>query len=240
MPKTGGNWVREVVRRTFPEMFIFIRFPNNDPHIPLEDLRELFLEHSKAEEFCFLRNGNIPLRHEEKLEVLNSFSAENPPHFYSFIRHPLSWWTSFWLYRQRTGWQPDHWIDSLCRSDNFAVFIENVLQRLPGGWNRMSRMFIGSNDKPVDGIGRQENLLQDLSGFLNAEGLVHDPAQLQSLQRINASEGHKPVLSPELAARLAASESELLEKFYPGSHNPSENLSLPETTDGQEHQVAPI
>ena len=178
IPKTGGNWVRCVLEKSLSEDFVMICYSVSNPHLTIGELRALFTDHSLAENYLFLRNAKESLAKDEKQTLLSRFNSDKLPKFHAFIRHPLSWWISFWRYRQKVGWQTGHWIDSRCQSDHFSVFIENVLRFVPGAYSSMARDFIGSVDSPIDGVWKQESLLEDLSTILNEASIPFDEATL--------------------------------------------------------------
>jgi hypothetical protein len=140
----------------------------------------------------------------------------------AFVRHPLDWWRSFWGYRMRTGWVEDHEIDSRARSDDFNEFAELVTHRLPGHLTARFERYIGPPDRPISYIGRFEALVDDLVQALALAGEQFDEAALRAHQATNRNdyERYPAEYVPDVAARLAAAEHALLERFYPGEPAP--------------------
>jgi hypothetical protein len=59
---------------------------------------------------------------------------------FAFVRHPVTWWKSYWAYRMKTGWDPNHPVDKVSQSEVFEDFIRKMLDRAPGyhdhNWGR--------------------------------------------------------------------------------------------------------
>lgn len=66
---------------------------------------------------------------------LNDVLAERPElkglKSFAFVRHPFSWYQSFWTFRQANGWDPRNPLD-VCRAETFREFLGNVVERCPG------------------------------------------------------------------------------------------------------------
>src|SRR5687768_757984 len=43
---------------------------------------------------------------------------------FAFVRHPLTWYQSYFSYKQRRGWEPENDWDQTVRRDSFPKFIE--------------------------------------------------------------------------------------------------------------------
>jgi hypothetical protein len=154
------------------------------------------------------RNGHAGLR---------SF-AENDLFTLAFVRHPLSWYRSFWSYRMRRGWRMEHPLDRAARSEDFHEFVTRVAERLPGYLNLLFGEFIGSAERPIDYIGRYERLTDDLCAALAGESF--DEQALRAREPVNATDyaRHPVHYEPDAAWRLALAEHRVIERFY--SHDP--------------------
>ncbi len=148
---------------------------------------------------------------------------------FAFVRHPLDWWRSFWAYRMRTGWQPDHPIDSRASSPDFDEFIRQVLRHLDGRQAKIFGRYIGPSDAPISFIGRFESLTDDLVHALTEAGERFDEASLRAHPPSNVSDYDRfpATFDPELARRLAQSEHPIIERFYAGDSVPERFVRQP-------------
>src|SRR5437764_7554829 len=101
--------------------------------------------------------------------------ARKRPFIFVFIRHPLSWYRSYWAYRMQVDWkvQPNQTItgwqtfgsilDHECRANDFTIWMQNVLDYVPEGF--LSRIYHIYTDE-VDFVGRVESFNKDLSRAL--------------------------------------------------------------------------
>lgn len=131
---------------------------------------------------------------------------------FAFVRHPLAWYTSFWIYRMFNGWRIDDVLDP-CLSPDFETFLQNVLRRFPKGHlTQRYELYLGPSPGVLDFVGRTERLADDLVRALrlageefNEERLRRTPFQSSSLLR--------HVISDRLKAALLCSERRVLERF---------------------------
>lgn len=93
--------------------------------------------------------------------VLEIPTAGSLPSF-AFVRHPITWWKSYWSYKVKVGWDPKNRVDSTCTADKFETFIRNVLDRHPG---YLSRRY-WEMTQGVTFIGRFEALRESLMEIL--------------------------------------------------------------------------
>lgn len=156
------------------------------------------------------RNGHAGLRSFEGNELFTL----------AFVRHPLSWYRSFWSYRMRIGWRMEHPLDRAARSDDFGEFVAAVTERMPGYLGLLFGEFIGPAERPIDFIGRYERLTDDLCEALSLAGESFDEQALRAYKPVNASdyERHPVHYEPDAAWRLALAERQVIERFY--SHDP--------------------
>jgi hypothetical protein len=134
----------------------------------------------------------------------------------AFIRHPLSWYRSFWSYRMRRGWRMDHPLDRAARSEDFNEFVTGVTERMPGYLGLLFGEFIGPPTQPIDFVGRYERLTDDLCTALRQAGETFDEAALREYQPVNATDyqRHPVHYEPDAAWRLALAERQTIERFY--------------------------
>jgi hypothetical protein len=145
LPKTGGFWVREVMRTSLPQG------------------RELGRYHS-----CALADRRLS---------------------FTFVRHPVTWWQSFWAFRERTpSWHPEWQRFKLGMYSEYVDFYASV-----------------------DFVGRTEHLAADLRTAYEMAGEAF-PGVLPP--PINTSPGHVK-LAPELVCEIEAAEHSVISRFYP-------------------------
>lgn len=115
------------------------------------------------------------------------------PLFFAFVRHPLTWYQSYWSYRQKNGWhkpsplEPQAPIrtvelDANCASDDFEQFVRNVVDRYPRGWvSHLYRHYTAG----CAFVGRFERLREDL---LHVLLLGREPLEPQAVAAIRTSQ----------------------------------------------------
>src|SRR5262245_18786572 len=85
---------------------------------------------------------------------------------FAFVRHPASWWRSYWSYKRHKGWDAAHPIDTTCKSNDFRELMRRVLAHHPGYLSRrLQEMTSG-----VTWIGRFEALRDSLIRILRLAG----------------------------------------------------------------------
>ncbi len=103
--------------------------------------------------------GPLGLRHAKGPDVTNTREFQERAVSFTFVRHPLSWYQSYWSYKEKDGWDdPDNEFDQVVKSHNFLNFLRNVIVHFPG-------YFSGAIDRFTAGVtfvGKQERLTSDL------------------------------------------------------------------------------
>jgi len=106
-----------------------------------------------------------------------------------FVRHPVTWLKSYWMYHQRTGWM--QYTDSpgfvfyanyRC-GEPFPAFVARYLDKMPGAIGRMFDRYTRS----ADAVGYVESLPKDLAMFINECHPEIDTKPILDLPRLNAS-----------------------------------------------------
>ena len=162
------------------------------------------------------------------------FAAGKRPFTFVFVRHPLSWYRSYWAYRMQAAWQvhPKQpitgWqtfgsvLDHECRSDNFETWVRNVLAYVPEGF--LTRIYQVYTDG-VDFTGRVEFFKDDFSRALTLAGEKFSPRVIRLLSKknvTNATWTTAASFTTGLAKKVMAAESFVIEKwdydYMPGSH----------------------
>ena len=135
----------------------------------------------------------------------------------SCIRHPLTWYPSYWNYRMRHGWQFEtHEIDRECNSNSFSEFMGYVLTRMQPGW--MQRYLDHWVEQAEDiSVMRFESLTKDLCLALDCCGQEYDPVLLRATRRRNEGDyiAYPVAWRRDQQQALCRFEAELIEQFYP-------------------------
>ena len=130
---------------------------------------------------------------------------------FAFVRHPLTWYQSFWCYRMRLGWRMEDTLDP-CMSRNFETFVDNVIQRIPNHLVWRYEKYVGPDPGVLDFVGKQENLQQDLIRALRMAGEKFDEDKILAVPRLNASSTH-PEYADNLREKVLNSEAEVISRF---------------------------
>ena len=143
---------------------------------------------------------------------------------FTFVRHPLSWYESWWKFQaghwdqfEPGVWHPQRGLES-CRADDFSEFIRLCLEREPGYVTRMYEWYIGPpGHEFVDFVGRYETLADDLIRALTILDRPFDEAALRGHSPENVSVKRKglPTWNPALRKRVLELEAPTLRRFYP-------------------------
>ncbi len=207
IPKTGGTWVTKVLRECG-----LVRSSIGHRHANLDHL---------------LAPGWQGLGRKLEWAWKRPFllRVHPRPFTFCFVRHPLDWYESFYLYKnqpaldwERDGerdnfhrWHPNAVLNDLGKGRDFNEFVGAVMDRYPG---YVTALFSHYTFRPVDFVGKQENLRDDLVEVLDRMGCVFDPAMIRSKERVNRSEAaSRPVWDPEIRARALRLEAAALARF---------------------------
>lgn len=233
VPKTGGTWIRAALGRSRPDSFLVLQREDGERHLYLKEVQQLLSNLQSHTEYRGIRSSGKEAPQEELLKRLERISQE--PQFVSFIRHPLSWWTSFWRYRQSKGWDDNNEIDVQCKSENFNTFIENVIRLKPGACSRLFRRFIGAECTQGHLVGTQEYLREDIAFLLQHFGFLEDASITKELQALNVSSASAPGLQEDLKERLLETERDIIHAFYtPEARSLKERIDeIPEKGSGK-------
>ena len=158
---------------------------------------------------------------------LRSHCTENFSFAFSFVRHPLSWYESWWKFQAKSWnvfepgvWHPQRVLKK-CATDDFSEFIRLCIEYEPGYVSRMYEWYIGPPGyEVVDFVGRHENLSCDLSRVLRKLSYEFDEDALRRHERVNVSAKQcgDPVWEEDLKQRVLALEGPAISRFYAGQH----------------------
>lgn len=134
---------------------------------------------------------------------------------FAFVRNPLALYRSYWQFKMTVGWDAANALDQRCQSDDFGVFVQNVLDAYPGIYARTLHDFVGPPEAPIEFVGRYENLVEDLVTALSLAGEHFDAAAIRTLPPYNVSNKQKAPANytPQLEAAVRAAEAEVFERF---------------------------
>ena len=129
---------------------------------------------------------------------------------FCFVRHPLSWYESWWRYMQGRGWHPwgpayrgktwhpNQMLDGL-GSPDFNTFVSNVARARPG---YVTELYSWYTAPSIEFVGRQENLKDDLATVLRRLDLPFDEDRLRSKARENESPSEPIEWDPRVRAEV--------------------------------------
>lgn len=182
IPKTGGTWVNHVLK----QMFIKTREYKEERHrSPVLNLR---LEH-------------ISPLHADKKVVGDRIS-------FAFVRNPVTWYQSFWKYKDKSRWDEPH---ARYSDTSFNGFMKKIMNISPGFLTDTYKEF-----KDVDFMGKQENLKEDLLTFLIATGEdVRRSDLIEKTPPMNTTPNSKCLYDPEVLEDMKELEKWIFKKYYP-------------------------
>lgn len=135
----------------------------------------------------------------------------------AFVRHPTTWYESYWNHRCRLGWQTEtHPFDRACGSNVFGEFIENVLAHRPGHCSNALTHWVGIEESPATFVGHFENLKSDLVAALDIFRESYDLAALSSTPATNCSDylRHVPDWPAGAKSAIERAEAGIISRFY--------------------------
>ncbi|MCB2167781.1 MAG: sulfotransferase family protein [Deltaproteobacteria bacterium] len=182
IPKTGGNWVREILSK-----------------LDLVD-KEIGHKHADVDRVLYDRIVNLSFMEFFKKKFsksLTPFRNSQYPFIFCFVRHPLQWYESWFKYMsqpnrewrnwpKRIGdfdWHPNSLINGT-GSNDFKQFVKNVLKLYPG---YVTHLYGFYTKREIDFIGKQENLRNDLINVLNIMKLNFDKDLIIEYERVGVS-----------------------------------------------------
>jgi len=207
VPKTAGTWITAVLRDL--------------------DLVEARVASKHADMEHVLRCArHLPGRYLEASFKVGPFwqRRARAAFKFCFVRHPLSWYESYWLFmhargwnrwgvnrRGRRRWHPNAPLDGL-GSDDFHRFVRNVLEARPGYVGEMYGWYATPG---IDFIGRQERLASDLLQVFSRLGVPVDEDRVRERVPVNVSRGsdNRPAWDEGLLRETLRAERSALERF---------------------------
>ncbi len=201
IPKTGGTWVESILEQN-----------------------KLIAKHFGHKHADYNHNllgstltGQQHLREAARLaqtKVLNLIGYDVPKSNsdlgfrFCFVRHPLSWYESWWKFMKarkwenadvpyfRTNFHPNS-ILNRHGSDDFNEFVRNIVQERPG---YVSELMFAYTKPDISFIGRTETIRKDLVYLLDILDLPYDPRTIEKSPKMNVSKTNDTEIrwNPEL------------------------------------------
>lgn len=198
----------------FKPQALFLHIPKTGGNWIEEALRAACInaEYAKA-------MSGVTWRHSLVRHYTDSFDF-----IFTFVRHPLSWYESWWKFQTWGNWvefEPGVWhpqrILERCASNDFSEFIRLCIQHEPAYVSRMYEWYIGPQGSEfVNFVGRYEHLADDLVQVLRRLSLVFDEAALRNTPPANVSQPPygQPIWDEALKSRMIELEAPGIRRFY--------------------------
>lgn len=156
------------------------------------------------------------------LHTVNAALKQEPPPWPflgTFVRHPLDWYKSAWVYWKETGRFPRPDDSPRVECDDFEQFVTNCMTAEPTGYvSTLYERFTGPETGDVSFIGRQETLQDDLIRLLKLAGEpFNEEAVRESAPRnVRGQRGGSgfPGYSFQLAWTVLQHEHRVIARFY--------------------------
>lgn len=185
LPRTGGTWVTEVLLSGAVKGNIAT------------------VRSFKREVDAFINNKHVPP------------ATLKPKNFsFAFVRHPLDWYKSVWKFRTKHDgtWKVKRYCEltTKCGRNNFPEFIDALIKNYPDGYyNKVVDKF-----SPVDFMGRQETLVDDLIIALTMAGEKFDEKAIRNYKQTNVSRKIGLSYTPEQKKKLLKIEKKVIDLYY--------------------------
>lgn len=129
---------------------------------------------------------------------------------FCFIRHPASWYASYWNRRMCLGWTECPF-DSY-KSDNLNTFVKNVLIAEKDYYSRMIKEYIENTSY----VGKFEDLIEDLLHMLRISNSAFDTQAIRNAIPINCSnyEKYAAIYEKDTINQIQETEKFILETYY--------------------------
>lgn len=133
-----------------------------------------------------------------------------------FVRHPLTWYLSYWAFRVRFKDTPKEWLcwrkdsafDQACGDDDFNKFIDKVLHHFPGGF--LTEFYKHYTDE-ASAVGRMETLNRELWTFLHGFEGIKDLTFLPV--KVNTSDKKGAQYTVRQAEAILEAEAEVVYRY---------------------------
>lgn len=226
IPKTGGRWVSSILKKH--DLILQNKgHKHADYDLNMFDFDENLIPLGKGRmRTLFFLLSTI------KRKVLVKDEKDSKPFRFCFVRHPLSWYESWWKYMQTIGWRdfgvqnsatlwhPNATLNGLGSSD-FNEFIWNVIKKRPG---YVSELFLSYSKPGINFIGRTETLNRDLLEVLGILNVEIEKSEILNSPKFHESKRATIEWDPKLREMLLKLELPALVHF--GYLNKKEQFDL--------------
>ena len=132
-----------------------------------------------------------------------------------FVRHPVVAYQSYWRYKMGEDWDPPNPMDKKCRSGDFKTFVLNALKYFPGFCTHIYEQYVGPPEDPIEFIGKQENLVEDLITALKLAGEPFNESSIRAFPPQNVSDRTRfdATYTPELERLVREAERAAIERY---------------------------
>ncbi len=187
IPKTGGTWVKAVLKgNDLVSEYLGHKHDDYDRNL----LRSTLTGQQHLKEATRLAREKIAKRF-----GYSSRSDSDNVFRFCFVRHPLSWYESWWKYMNRMRWnnwgtqnsQGDWHPNSILNelgSNDFNEFVQNVVKERPG---YVSELLFAYTKPGISFIGKTENIREDLADVLDILDLQYDRSMIEKSAKKNVS-----------------------------------------------------
>lgn len=158
-----------------------------------------------------IRNAGIPVTEAGETHSPYRRVDRKGKFTFTFVRHPETWYPSFWSYRMAKGWKSEDRMDPFM-SLSFEGFVRSVVRRSPGSLSLRYEAYVGPEPGVLDFVGKMENLASDLVKALRLAGEEFDEEKLRRTPPENVSL-LRPVYTKRLREAVLKSERKALERF---------------------------
>lgn len=132
---------------------------------------------------------------------------------FTFVRHPFTWFPSYWRFQTKQNWVEPTELDRLCQAETFDEFMRNVFDRCPGIYSQWIQIAVGE-PRRINCVGRYENLADDLVAALRCAGEEFDEAVIRSHPPENVGDKSLPAeLTDEFKAAILRTEFYVFDRF---------------------------
>jgi len=166
-----------------------------------------------------------------KLRSLDLYREVRRAYKFSFVRHPHSWYESYWRFMTglswksyheervlershllKEPWHPNSYLERIGSGD-FNTFMQSVINRYPGYLTQMYGWYAPPGE--IDFIGRTEDLIDDLISTLREVGADFNEKEVRNTEKINASPDHvsQPNWNEDLREEVRRLEAPIFERF---------------------------
>ena len=134
---------------------------------------------------------------------------------FAFVRHPVVAYQSYWRFKMGEDWNPPNQMDKMCRSDEFETFVLKALKYFPGFCTHVYEQYVGPPENPIEFIGKQENLVEDLITALGRAGETFNASLIRAFPPRNVSDRTRfdATYTPELERLVREAERAGIERY---------------------------